>query len=109
MKIGPSIDNLSSELRARTTQGDPKASEANRPSSPAASAAAGTQTTATISNGVRAAASGSEEVNLARIDSIREAIAEGRFPVDATKVADRLIEHAADLVRLIAKDSGRAN
>jgi negative regulator of flagellin synthesis FlgM len=38
------------------------------------------------------------EVNLARVQEIRQAIAEGRFEINASAIADRLISSARELV-----------
>lgn len=38
------------------------------------------------------------EVNLARVQEIRQAIAEGRFAINTSAIADRLISSARELV-----------
>lgn len=38
------------------------------------------------------------EVNLARVQEIRQAIADGRFTINASAIADRLISSARELI-----------
>ena len=42
---------------------------------------------------------GGEPVNAARVQEIRQAIAEGRFQINADAIADRLIESARELLQ----------
>lgn len=42
---------------------------------------------------------GGEPVNAARVQEIRQAIAEGRFQINAGAIADRLIESARELAQ----------
>jgi len=41
----------------------------------------------------------SQDINAARVDSIKEAIREGRLEVQAEKIADKLIASAQDLLK----------
>lgn len=45
-------------------------------------------------------ASGEVPFDQSKVDEVRRAIAEGRFPVDARKVADRLLADARELLGL---------
>lgn len=51
-----------------------------------------------LSSASTALAAQEPEVNLARVQEIRQAIAEGRFEINASAIADRLISSARELV-----------
>lgn len=51
-----------------------------------------------LSSASTALATQEPEVNLARVQEIRQAIAEGRFEINASAIADRLITSARELV-----------
>jgi len=53
----------------------------------------------TLSNTANVASSAGEPVNAAKVQEIRQAIAEGRFQINAGAIADRLIESARELLQ----------
>ena len=89
------IDALNNALPPAATTGKAKAAAAKAPEKPAASdddvklsAASSTLT-----------ASAGDSASAARIQEIRQAIAEGRFQINAGAIADGLIESARELAR----------
>lgn len=69
-----------------------KTSESARPASAASEAV-------TLSDSAKlAAAESSAPLDIARIEEIKQAIAEGRFKINASAIADRLIESARDIL-----------
>jgi negative regulator of flagellin synthesis FlgM len=92
MKIQPSVNVRSDATNA--TGADRTAS-----SKPAPASSAAPEDTVRISTlSAQVPPSGAAVVfDQAKVDAIRQAIAEGRFDVDATVVADRLIESALAL------------
>ena len=78
--------------------------DVSSPGRPAAKAAPKAATASNANSDVRlssastALAAQEPEVNLARVQEIRQAIAEGRFEINASAIADRLITSARELV-----------
>lgn len=68
---------------------------------PAAEAAGQTAASdeVTLSNTANVASSAGEPVNAAKVQEIRQAIADGRFQINAGAIADRLIESARELIQ----------
>lgn len=69
---------------------------------PGTAASAGSTTVASADVTLSSASSatgGEEPVNTARVQEIRQAIADGRFQINAGAIADRLIESARELVQ----------
>jgi negative regulator of flagellin synthesis FlgM len=75
-------------------------SSPGRPAAKAAPKAADSASTSDVrlSSASAALAAQDPEVNLARVQEIRQAIAEGRFEINASAIADRLITSARELV-----------
>jgi negative regulator of flagellin synthesis FlgM len=69
-----------------------------KPASESAAGQAAASADVTLSS-ASSAAGGEEPVNSARVQEIRQAIAEGRFQINAGAIADRLIESARELVQ----------
>lgn len=63
-----------------------------------ASAESAATTDVRLSSTSTALAAQEPEVNLARVQEIRRAITEGRFEINASAIADRLISSARELV-----------
>lgn len=78
--------------------------EVGGPGRPAAKPAAKISAADTAAPDVRlsststALAAQEPEVNLARVQEIRQAISEGRFEINASAIADRLISSARELI-----------
>lgn len=72
------------------------------PASAPASAAAGEKVELSALSGslkqAEAKIASTPEVNRARVDEIRQAISEGRFKVDASRIADGLIASVRDML-----------
>lgn len=51
-----------------------------------------------VSDAAREAAARGEEFDLGKVTALQKAIAEGRFPVNAEKIADAMISQAAELL-----------
>lgn len=73
-------------------RGTPSALEAGRSVSDAVSLSSTASRISTLQAG------GADDFDEAKVTAIRDAIREGRFQVDASKIADRLIAEAAALV-----------
>ncbi len=91
MKIGSTIDTAAV---AETLRG----SRATGPASVATPAAADHDDVAVSAAGAQMSALGSGDFDSAKVDSIRQAIREGRFTVNPEAIADRLIADAAALL-----------
>lgn len=61
-------------------------------------AAAAAQDSVAIGTAARLASGGEAPLDTARVQQIRQAIAEGRFRINPEAIADRLIESARELV-----------
>ena len=91
MKIGPSNPD-SPRIDAKTV-GAERASTARGPASSEPIVAPPAVDRVSLTTGGSTLASGSQDVpfDSAKVDEIRRAIAEGRFPVDAKRIADALL------------------
>lgn len=67
------------------------------PTSASSPASAGTEGVR-LSSASAALAAQEPEVNLARVQEIRKAISEGKFEINASAIADRLISTARELI-----------
>jgi flagellar biosynthesis anti-sigma factor FlgM len=96
MKIGPSQpDNLRAEAKstqAERATGVRPGADANTP------AGAGSVDRISLSGAAPALAAGGVPFDEKKVEEVRRAIQEGRFPVDARKVADQLLADARDLL-----------
>lgn len=93
MKIDSSHSLTRTQQADQTKQGD-KASQAtaSAPASPAG------QSQASVTRLSQAATDASQDIDLARVDEVRQAISEGRLEVRADKIADGLIASVNDLL-----------
>lgn len=96
MKIGPSQrENLRAEgksAQAERATGVRPGAEANT------SAGAGSVDRISLSGAAPALAAGGVPFDEKKVEEVRRAIQEGRFPVDARKVADQLLADTRDLL-----------
>jgi len=54
-----------------------------------------------LSDAARKAAGADDSFDAVRVSALQKAIAEGRYPVDASKIADAMISQAAELLRTL--------
>ena len=94
------IDALNSSLPPAAATGKTKAPVAPPPEKPGASEADVTLSAASSS----LAAAASDAASTARVQEIRQAIADGRFQINASAIADGLIESARELAQVKARD-----
>lgn len=96
----PSLDRpLGESQRSRANPGNTPAAESGR-QQPAGET--GTRDSANLSPRLQAALDGirqTPDVDQARVDALRQSIADGSYPVDADKIASRMI----DLERLLER------
>ena len=99
------IDNTPNSLLTSATLEVPAAQVKRNGSSPVSggvSGSAGSVQLSTLSSSLQAIEKGFAQtpvVNSAHIDEIKQAIASGHFTVDASKVADRLLKSAQELIQ----------
>lgn len=55
-----------------------------------------------LSDAARKAAAADDSFDAARVSALQKAIAEGRYPVDAGKIADAMISQAAELLQTLS-------
>lgn len=89
------IDTLNSSLPPAPAAGKTKAPAARASEKPAAADAEVTLSAASSS----LATAASDAASTARVQEIRQAIADGRFQINAGAIADGLIESARELAR----------
>lgn len=95
MKIGPSLDVPTVADAAAGATARPAQAAAGRP----ATAAAATEQVAFSAAGQQMGAlGGTPDFDQAKVDTIRDAIREGRFTVNPGAIADKLISDAAALL-----------
>ena len=51
--------------------------------------------------------SSDDTVRLSRVEDVQKAIAEGRYPIDGAKIAEKMISQAAELVETLAQGPAR--
>ncbi|MDI5935133.1 flagellar biosynthesis anti-sigma factor FlgM [Halomonas kalidii] len=88
------IDNQNPPIRPGQTQQRDEAQKVKGPS-PASGQAAGPAATTHLS---RHAADGSQDIDTARVEEIREAIREGRLEIRAERIADGLIANVREML-----------
>lgn len=103
MNIDPTIDKTNADLSALKTQqkrvGDGNAATQNADSKPAASSASDSVRLSPQYQALAKSVSNSSSFNADKVASIKAAIAEGKFTVDAGKIADSVIASAQDLIK----------
>ncbi|MDF1485798.1 flagellar biosynthesis anti-sigma factor FlgM [Ramlibacter sp. H39-3-26] len=101
MKIGPTPDPAASLTQAGTAKQTKQASTA-APAAPvkdASSAAAGLPVTVSVlARALDKNASPLDDIDSAKVDSVRTAISDGTFTVDAEAIAGKLLSNAQELL-----------
>ena len=103
MNIDPTIDKTTADLSALKAQqkrvGDGTAATQTADSKPAASAASDSVRLSPQYQSLAKSVSNSTSFNSEKVDAIKKAIADGKFTVDAGKIADSVIASAKDLIK----------
>ncbi|MGE4335712.1 MAG: flagellar biosynthesis anti-sigma factor FlgM [Pigmentiphaga sp.] len=92
MKIQPSY-------RPATDAAEPRPATGGARTSATATGPGGASTQVALSATSAALQSDTADVNLERVQALREAIREGRLPIDAGRIADGLIESTRELLQ----------
>ena len=95
MKIDNSIKSL---VTGGVSESEPRPAKPEAPDAPASSSVKLSSLAAHLNKAEQALAD-APVINAARVAELTQAIREDRFTVDASKVADKLVETAEELIR----------